>query len=139
MTSKNRFKNAVSLVFSDGAKIAGCLFHLSQLAENSKLTEAYIEREDIRQSCRSLVALALVPAHGIVRTFEELQNIVPEEIEALLDYFEDTGIGRQKWTMKSTFSVTYMDCLWPCTRTFAAHQQLCGGMALCISSYTGPS
>ena len=41
-----------------------------------------------------LVALAFVSAHDIVRAFEELQDIVPQEIDALLDYFEDTWIGR---------------------------------------------
>ena len=56
------FQNAVSLVFGDDVQIVGCLFHLSQCVwrkiQNLGLTEAYIEREDIRQSCKMLVALA---------------------------------------------------------------------------------
>ena len=63
-TSRNRFK----MQFPSFS--VGCLFHFIQCVwrkiQNLGLTEAYIKRKDIRQSCKMLIGLAFVPAHNIV-------------------------------------------------------------------------
>ena len=57
------------------------------LAENSK---SWFDRSLHRKGRYPSV----VPAHDIVRAFEKLQDIAPQEIDALLDYFENAWIGR---------------------------------------------
>ena len=41
-----------------------------------------------------LVALALVPPMEIINVFESLHDVIPDELDDLVLYFEDTWIGR---------------------------------------------
>ena len=40
-----------------------------------------------------LAALAFVPVHEIVESFEHLADSMPDEAQPITDYFEDTYIG----------------------------------------------
>ena len=44
---------------------------------------------------RTIPALAFVPPDRVVETYEALEEIMPNEMLALLDYFERTYIGRR--------------------------------------------
>ena len=39
-------------------------------------------------------ALAFVPPKNFTTAFEELQEIMPQEADSIIDYFEDNHIGR---------------------------------------------
>ena len=44
--------------------------------------------------CRMIAALAFVPPGDVVTAFETLSEHLPVEFDPILDYFEDTYIGR---------------------------------------------
>ncbi|XP_068250365.1 uncharacterized protein [Palaemon carinicauda] len=60
------------------------------------LEEKYENDADFALSLRMLPAIAFVPTERLVSTFEELcdSDIFPPEVQEVLDYFEDTWIGR---------------------------------------------
>ncbi|XP_068250224.1 uncharacterized protein [Palaemon carinicauda] len=60
------------------------------------LKERYENDADFALSLRMLPAIAFVPTERVVSTFEELcdSDIFPPEVQEVLDYFEDTWIGR---------------------------------------------
>ena len=92
------FQNAVRNVFGDAVHITGCLFHLSQCVwrkiQQLQLSQEYQGDEQKRTFCKMLLALAFVPADEIVTAFETVIENIPENFEPLVDYFEDTWIGR---------------------------------------------
>ena len=55
-----------------------------------------------------IAALAFVPLDKVVEAFETLQADLPEEMQQISDYFEDTFIGRPQrrgWRV-SLYSIT---------------------------------
>ena len=42
--------------------------------------------------CKMLLLLAFVPVQSITRAFEEIAVDLPEELQGLYDYFEDTWL-----------------------------------------------
>ena len=89
--------NAIQEIFPD-AIVQGCLYHLSQAiyrkVQHHGLQVAYQNNCDLSLSIRMLAALAFVPVNDIVHAFEELSDIMPEDARPIVDYFEDTYIGR---------------------------------------------
>ncbi|XP_064100295.1 uncharacterized protein LOC135211117 [Macrobrachium nipponense] len=79
------------------AEVFGCFFHLSQAVwrkiQDLGLTNLYCTKEEIRQYSKILVALAVVPPDDIINVFESLHDVIPDELDELVFYFEDTWIG----------------------------------------------
>ena len=78
----------------------GCFFHFSQCImqsiQSNNLKRRYESDAEFALSLRMLSALAFVPAHSVIEAFEELcdSNIIPPEAQPVVDYMEDTWIGR---------------------------------------------
>lgn len=91
----NAFKNAFPHTC-----IKGCFFHFNQSVYR-KVQEFGLKRRYDTDSAfalklRLLCALAFIPVEEAVMVFEELidAKIIPEEANEVVDYFEDTWIGR---------------------------------------------
>ena len=80
--------------------LKGCFFHFSQcifrVIQENGLKKKYEEDAEFALNLRYLPAIAYVPVDTVVRAFEILcdADILPSEAEAVVDYFEDTWIGR---------------------------------------------
>lgn len=78
----------------------GCFFHFSQCInrkiQSEGLKQRYETDADFALKMRLLAAIAFVPTADVVRAFEMLcdENILPPEAQPVMDYFEDTWIGR---------------------------------------------
>jgi hypothetical protein len=91
--------NAVQDVYPD-AKIQGCLYHLSQniyrKVQSLGLQERYQTDAEFSLLMRMIPALAFVPIDEVINVFEELQEAMSPEGIPVLDYFEDSYIGRKR-------------------------------------------
>lgn len=91
--------NAVSAAFPQ-TRQRGCFFHFSQCffrhVQSEGLQRRYEAEPEFALTMRLLPALAFVPAANVVDIFEQLceDNVIPQEAQGVLDYFEDTWIGR---------------------------------------------
>ncbi|KAF5281724.1 hypothetical protein FQR65_LT14564 [Abscondita terminalis] len=80
--------------------IKGCFFQFSQSVFRHIQTEGLQRRYEMEPefalTMRMLPALAFVPAGNVINVFEQLceENVIPPEAQGVLDYFEDTWIGR---------------------------------------------
>ena len=96
---ENAIKNALHTVFPD-ITIQGCFYHLSQAiyrkVQNEGLQVQYQNDVDLNMCIRSMAALAFVPVNDIVESFETFSDNIPEVAQPVVDYFEDTYIGRQQ-------------------------------------------
>lgn len=81
----------------------GCFFHLTQnIWKHVKATpgmqEKYNTDPDYANQVRQLAALAFYPSDMIADKFEELTDplfgALPEEMQPVIDYFEDNYVGR---------------------------------------------
>ena len=76
----------------------GCFFHLTKniyrRVQSAGLQERYENEPDLAMQCRMIAALAFVPPKDVVASFEALSDHLPAELDPVLDYFEDTYIGR---------------------------------------------
>ena len=93
------FHNALQEVFQiDDDVIVGCLFHLGECiyrkVQGLGLAGIYLHNEDIHLKCKMLVALAFIPAEYVIEAFETLSDDIEDALIPLLNYFEDTWIGR---------------------------------------------
>lgn len=97
-------QNAVARVFIN-TEIVGCLFHLGQSlwrkVQDLQLAQNYINSENIRVNIKMLLALSFVPPRNVVSAFEDLVEICPDELNELVDYWEDNYIGRQRRNRRS--------------------------------------
>lgn len=86
-------QNAVAQVFNN-TEIFGCLFHLGQSlwrnVQELNLTERYVHDDNVRVHIKMLLA----PVGDVVRLFEEIVEDYPDEINPIIDYWEDTYIER---------------------------------------------
>ena len=89
--------NTVRVTFPD-TELQGCLYHLSQcvyrLVQDAGLQAQYAADHALSLATRMLVAIAFVPVNDIIDSFELLQEELPNELQPVTDYFEDTFIGR---------------------------------------------
>jgi hypothetical protein len=93
LASVNAVRNAFPAVV-----ISGCFFHFRQCIFR-KLQQCGLQRENREQDfnlfIRMLVALAFVPVNDIVDSFETLLDAhAPDSAQCIIDYFEETFIGR---------------------------------------------
>ncbi|CAG4985916.1 unnamed protein product [Parnassius apollo] len=92
-------QNAVCQVFH-GVQVMGCLFRLGQCLwskiQELHLVEEYRNDENVRMHLKMLLALSFVQEGDVITAFEELTESCPREIDAVIDYWEDTYIGRQR-------------------------------------------
>lgn len=92
-------QNAISLVFPT-TKLVGCLFHLGQClwrkVQELHLTELYRDNESIRLNIKMLISLSFLPVADVPDVFDVLTEHSPDELNNLLDYWEDTYIGRKR-------------------------------------------
>ncbi|CAF1067047.1 unnamed protein product [Rotaria sordida] len=103
---------AISSEFPSSNHI-GCYFHFTQAVyrhiQQFGLSSAYINNENIRMICRKLMALALLPSSVVLKSFEDLYEIVLlassselGSLRPLFDYFENYWIKRidiNKWNV----------------------------------------
>ncbi len=89
--------NAFGAIFPD-TEVKGCLFHLTQCVhrrvQDAGLQVQYREDETLSLATRMIPAIAFVHPDDVVESFELLQDEIPEELQPIMDYFEDTFIGR---------------------------------------------
>ena len=83
-----------------GVEIIGCFFHLGQSLWRKVVAEglqnAYITDEIILKNMKMLMALAFVPTGDVADAFMQIaeDDFFSENIQQIMDYFEDTYIGR---------------------------------------------
>ena len=85
----------------EGIDVQGCFYHLSQSiyrkVQALGLQQRYQDNADFAMSVRMVAVLAFVPLSYTVQVFEELQESTEDdEMNQLLDYFEDNYIGRRR-------------------------------------------
>ena len=56
----------------------------------------YITDAEFAIKCRMIAALAFVKQNYVEDAFEELCESSPDELGPIIDYFEDTYIGRKR-------------------------------------------
>ena len=57
------------------------------------MQQLYRNDAEFSVSARMIPSLAFVPVDDIIDSFVELANALPDELQPILDYFEDTYIG----------------------------------------------
>ncbi|XP_022169656.1 uncharacterized protein LOC111033288 [Myzus persicae] len=110
--------NAAKCIFPS-VDIKGCFFHLCQSIwrhiQSSGLQSKYSNDSDFALNLRKLAALAYIPENDVVSAFETLvesQFYQQEMLSNLIDYFEDTWIGRlnRKTRRAPLFSIKIWNC-----------------------------
>ncbi len=80
------------------SKHHGCFFHYCQAVYKQvqalNLSTAYLDNEDTRLACRSMMALALLPIEHVEEAAELLQNDSPAEMPQLFNYFKYQWLKR---------------------------------------------
>ncbi|XP_076066127.1 uncharacterized protein LOC143039768 [Oratosquilla oratoria] len=89
--------NSLHAVFNR-TKIKGCFFHFCQniyrKVQALGMQQTYLNDQEFTLSMRMFAALAFVPTAEIEETFDKLLGIMAPDSQPILDYFEDTYIGR---------------------------------------------
>ena len=89
--------NSINAVFPR-AEIKGCFFHLCQnvyrKVQALGLQQLYQNDTNFAIQVRMIAALAFVPLDKVIEHFENLQEHFIDAVSPVLDYFEDTYIGR---------------------------------------------
>lgn len=95
LASINAFQNQFPNVAN-----RGCFFHLGQCVwrrvQALGLQGTYETDPAFALKVRMIWSLAYVPIPDVVNAFEVLSENVPLEMQPILDYFEDTWIGRER-------------------------------------------
>ncbi len=80
------------------AQLSGCYFHLGQNIwrniQTHHLQQRYSNDANFALEARMIPALAFVPPADLDRYFDDLSNNVDPALGPILDYFEDTYLGR---------------------------------------------
>nr|CAI5821208.1 unnamed protein product [Callosobruchus analis] len=104
------------------SKHRGCFFHFSQCILRKIQTEGLIKKYETEPEfalkMKFLSALAFVPTTDVVEAFEILcdENMLPEDAQPILDYFEDTWIGRPQ-RRQHRRSPRFSHSMWNCFNT----------------------
>ncbi|XP_076057300.1 uncharacterized protein LOC143034842 [Oratosquilla oratoria] len=92
-------RSAIEEIFPN-VTVKGCFYHISQSiyrkVQNEGLQTKYQTDADFSLQIRMIPALAFVPPEKVIEAFEKLQETLPPEADAIIDYFEDTYIGRRR-------------------------------------------
>ena len=90
--------NAIRMVFDyDELTVSGCFFHLNENVRKHMqqigLQRRYQNDPEFALLLRHIPALAFVPIQHLIEAFETLEEVIPDEMLPLLDYFERTYIA----------------------------------------------
>ncbi len=84
--------NAVLIAFP-GVQCKGCHFHLAQSVyrriQNANLAIRYGNNENVSSMIQRLPTLAFLSPLEIPQAFEELKNIIPQEANLIVEWFEE--------------------------------------------------
>ena len=90
---------AIFSVFGEHVNIQFCFYHLTQSIwrkiQSLGLTNRYENDNEFRLFCGQIDALAFLPLEEVNDGIEYLKETVPEEAEALLNYFDSTYVSGQ--------------------------------------------
>lgn len=107
--------NAFTAIFRN-VTVSGCLYHLSQSiykrVQSSGLQTRYANDAEFALQIRMIAALSFVPKDKVVDAFERLVNLLPEDAEPVIDYFEDNYIGRSRRNRRT--NPKFHHDLWNC-------------------------
>lgn len=115
------FISAFTVVFPD-AVIRGCFFHMSQCVwrkvQEAGIQERYDNDDAFALEIKKLTASAFVPPLDVIGAFEDLLESEfyienEEQLQQVLNYFEDTWIGRptrQGQRRNPKFSINMWNC-----------------------------
>ena len=97
--------NAIRMVFEYAdLTVSGCFFHLNENVRKHMqqigLQRRYQNDPEFAVLLRHIPALAFVPIQHLIEAFETLEEVMPDEMLPLLDYFERTYIGRRLRTRR---------------------------------------
>ena len=92
--------NAIRMVFDyDDLTVSGCFFHLNENVRKHMqqigLQRRYQNDPEFALLLRHIPALAFVPIQHLIEAFETLEEVMPDEMLPLLDFFERTYIRRR--------------------------------------------
>ena len=94
---KQAMINSVHQVLPN-TQVKGCFYHFSQniyrKIQEHGLQQRYQEDTDFVLKLRMIPALAFVPPQDVIAAFKELSDELPAESQPVVDYFEDTYVGR---------------------------------------------
>ena len=80
------------------AQHSGCYFHYCQALyrkiQSLGLSTAYRDEERIRDICRQLMAMPLLPIREIEDAFDELVSQPPPQLIPFIDYFRNFWLGQ---------------------------------------------
>ena len=92
-------QNAIEASFPD-AELVGCLFHLRQClwkkVQDLQLPEKYLDDENFRMNVKMLLALSFVHVDDVINAFDQLIDECPDELQPLVNYWEDNYIARRR-------------------------------------------
>ena len=91
---------AIWMVFDyDDQTVSDCLFHLNENVRKHMqqigLQRRYQNDPEFALLLRHIPILAFVPIQHLIEAFKTLEEVMPDEMLPLLDYFERTYIGRR--------------------------------------------
>ena len=86
----------------ESVEVSSCFFHLSsniwKQIQNNGLRERYVEDAEFALHMQMVAALAFVPSHDVIASFDLLCDQIRlthgDDVDRVLDYFEDNYIGR---------------------------------------------
>ncbi|KAK0414909.1 hypothetical protein QR680_011672 [Steinernema hermaphroditum] len=89
--------NAFKSIFRS-IQVNGCLYHLchniKKHVSEAGLTRNYVQDPEFAIKCRSIVALSFLKPEDVEEGIDTLEAILPPELVPVLNYFEDTYVGR---------------------------------------------
>lgn len=102
-----------------GVSVSCCYFHLGQSlyrrVQAEGLQGAYRDPDNhsVRRFIHMVLALAFVPEDDVAETFDLLAAQAPEEVEPILDYFQNTYVtGRPRRGRRRAVPPRYVPKLW---------------------------
>lgn len=110
------------------AEIHGCFFHLVQNMKKHVgfcgLTTRYRQDSDFALQAKMIPAMAFLPPNRIEDALRDLRHELPDDLQQILDWFEDHYMGRLQHRPDGTFA--RRDATFPVTM-WTVHQRTLDG------------
>jgi hypothetical protein len=98
------------------AQINGCLYHLTKNVRlklcSLDLMTNYNNNADFALSVKMITAIAFVKIDDIDKVVDELAEYLPDELQDLLDWFENNYIGRKNRSKSGRRPALFPLILW---------------------------